>query len=53
MDVLVDEKLIEQARTLGEHKTHTEALAAALEYYIKRRKKEAQERQDLKPAQDS
>lgn len=37
INVAVDEKLIEQARELGQHKTDNEAAAAALEEYVKHR----------------
>ena len=37
IDVTVDDKLVEDARKLGQHETDKEAVDAALEEYIRRR----------------
>lgn len=36
-NLALDDKLIEEAKTLGKHKTKKEAVTAALEEYVKRR----------------
>ena len=40
-NVAIDDKLIEEARRLGHHRTKKEAVAAALREYISRRKQQA------------
>lgn len=37
-NLALDDRLIEQARTIGHHKTKKEAVTAALDEYIRRRK---------------
>ena len=37
-NLALDDKLIEQARRIGKHKTKKEAVTAALDEYIRRRK---------------
>jgi len=37
-NLAIDDKLIEQARRIGKHKTKKEAVTAALDEYISRRK---------------
>jgi len=37
-NLAIDDRLIEQARRIGGHKTKKEAVTAALDEYIKRRK---------------
>ena len=37
IDVTVDDKLVEDARKLGQHETDKEAVDAALEEYVRRR----------------
>ncbi len=37
VDVTVDDKLVEDARKLGQHETDKEAVDAALEEYVRRR----------------
>jgi len=37
-NLAIDDKLIEQARRIGKHKTKKEAVIAALDEYIRRRK---------------
>ena len=37
-NLAIDDKLIEEARRLGEHKTKRQAVTTALEEYIQRRK---------------
>jgi Arc/MetJ family transcription regulator len=37
-NLVLDDKLIEQARRVGKHRTKKEAVTAALREYIKRRK---------------
>lgn len=37
-NLALDDKLIEQARRVGKHKTKREAVTAALDEYIRRRK---------------
>jgi len=38
-NLAIDDKLIEEARRIGGHKTKKEAVNSALEEYVKRRKK--------------
>lgn len=40
MNLAIDDRLIEDARKLGNHRTKGEALTAALEEYIQRRKQQ-------------
>jgi len=37
-NLAIDDKLIEEARRLGEHKTKKQAVTTALEEYVQRRK---------------
>lgn len=37
----IDDRLIDEARKLGHHRTKKEAVSAALDEYIKRRKQQA------------
>lgn len=37
-NLAIDDRLIEEARKIGEHKTKKEAVTAALEEYVRRRK---------------
>ncbi len=37
VNITVDDKLVEEARRLGQHETDQEAVAAALDEYVKRR----------------
>jgi Arc/MetJ family transcription regulator len=37
-NLAIDDRLIEEARRLGHHKTNKEAVSAALDEYIRRRK---------------
>ena len=37
-NLAIDDKLIEEAKRVGKHKTKKEAVSAALEEYIRRRK---------------
>ena len=39
-NLAIDDRLIEQARRTGKHKTKKEAVTAALEEYIQRRKQQ-------------
>ena len=36
--VTIDDKLVEEARTIGQHQTETETITAALQEYIQRHK---------------
>ncbi len=40
-NLAIDDRLIDEARVVGGHKTKKEAVTAALEEYIKRRKQRA------------
>jgi Arc/MetJ family transcription regulator len=40
-NLAIDDRLIDEARAVGGHKTKKEAVTAALEEYIKRRKQQA------------
>ncbi len=39
-NLALDDRLIEEARKIGEHKTKKEAVTAALEEYVRRRKQQ-------------
>ncbi|MBZ5523869.1 MAG: type II toxin-antitoxin system VapB family antitoxin [Acidobacteriia bacterium] len=40
-NLAIDDRLIEEARKLGRHRTRREAVTAALEEYIRRHKRQA------------
>ena len=40
-NLAIDDRLIEEARKLGSHRTKREAVSAALDEYIRRRKQQA------------
>lgn len=40
-NLAIDDRLIEEARQLGHHRTKKEAVSAALDEYIRRRKQQA------------
>jgi Arc/MetJ family transcription regulator len=39
-NLAIDDRLIEEARTVGHHRTKKEAVTAALEEYVKRRRQQ-------------